>query len=157
MLSKVTSHRLLKSIREAHGTFHCPLIWDASQKKFLLDESPKFKGFSWIVLLLDVASTVLLLVLIVGIPRFGSNPYVTIMMYYQLGPAIMNIVLDVRFLICGKDMQQLINGFLQLKYQSELKTKKPKIVQCTLFYLGFRCRECYSICARPFTDGVYLR
>jgi len=126
MLSKVTSHHFFKSIREAHGTFHCPLIWNASKKKFLLDESPKFTGFSWLVLLLDVASIVFLLLLILGVPRFGSNPYVTIMMYYQLGPAILNTVLDVRFLICGKDFQRLMNGFLQLESQSELKKQKAQ-------------------------------
>jgi len=105
---------MFKLICIGQGTFQCPLVWNARQDKFMLDKSPKFRVYSRLVLLLDVLSIILMLILIRANLAFGGNSEFTIVLFFGLGPAILNVDLDVRCLRHGKELQQLVNTFLQL-------------------------------------------
>jgi len=116
MLSRGTRHYMFKLIREAHWTFQCPLVWNARQNEFLLDESLKFRVFSWLVFLLDVLAIFTLLVLVYGNQVFGSSSlYFTVVLLYALTGMIMNVVYDVVCLRDGKEVQMLVNTFLSLE------------------------------------------
>jgi len=115
MLSNATRDYIFKLIGEAHGSYQCPLIWDARLNEFLLDESRKFRIFSSLVFLLDVIAIFILLILIYVNEALGiSSLHFTTVLRYALAAMIMDVVYDVIRLRHGKEVQVLVNTFLKL-------------------------------------------
>jgi len=114
MLSAISRHYLFHSINQAHATYQCPLIWNAKAKRFLLEDSLKFRIFNKLVLLLEILSCFVILKLIYGNQELGDNQIFTLLLLYLLGSALLNVVFDFNSIRTRKASQQLVNTYLKL-------------------------------------------
>jgi len=113
MLSAIARSFLFHYIDQARATYPGPLIWNAKAKKFLLEDSLKFRIFNKLALLLDILSCFVVLITHIWKSEVGKQPN------FQssddlLWPAMLNVVFDLNSIRTRKESQQLFNAFLKL-------------------------------------------
>jgi len=114
ILSAIAHSFLFHYIDQAHSTYQSPLNWNAKAKKFLLEDSLKFRICTKLVLLIDIVSCIVTLLLLYGNQKLGNNLIFSLLMLYLLGPEMLNVVLDLNSIRTRKGSQQLVNTFLKL-------------------------------------------
>ena len=121
MLSHTSWVFILKSLNKAHATYQSPILWNPKRNHLELDESKRHYRLTWAILLLDIFNFLSLLTIATFNYVLRLNYAFTLFMFFLMGLAIENIVLDINSIRLRSELLHFVTHFLRLLHSRQGK------------------------------------
>jgi len=114
MLSKLALKYVLLSLREAHATYQCPLVWSNNRKRCTLDGSLRYCCLSRIVLGMDLTNLAILISFATANHVSGLDLTFTLILLALAVIYIHSICVDANAIWFGPSYLYMLNSFMRL-------------------------------------------